>query len=378
MRSGLGWTALSAVLLLIVSTNGGCAGRSRDVKRMDADYKWSALRAEMSARLAMQRLDQSRTDEAIASLLKAIRLDPKNPTYHRLLAQCRLETGNVQAAAAAIDRAVACGDDSAESSYVRGLVAEHRGRLDQALEHYRAARERRPESVDYAAAEAECLIAVGRSADARRLLDEQIDSTGADPRLLLVRSVAGETQGDWKQATADLADAKAAVGTESRLWDERYALLLVRTGRYAEALKLLEAEMELGSASFTGTPELRPETLRAAARSYLHTGRPRDARRLLTAHLEKMPTDARAWCLLAETGAALGDADLALQSAERGEALEPGRPHWNLVRAYVAWDAGDCARARAAIEKLLSRHPDHAIGRYLLADCSNAPKNPSP
>ncbi|GIV61575.1 tetratricopeptide repeat protein [Rhodocaloribacter litoris] len=67
-----------------------------------------------------------------------------------------------------------------------------------------------------------------------------------------------------------------------------------------------------------------------------------------------------------------GELDAAVEHLERGRALDPDNPLllYQLARAYVA--RGRVPAARAVLEHLLARHPDHAAARTLLDGLSAA------
>ncbi len=347
-----------------------CQNASHKQLQQEAEQEWGRVRSELKVRLAAQQLETGRVDEAVKTLVQAIRFHPGDATLHLLLARCHIEQGDLRAAVVAVEQSSALGNESADLAYTRGLIAEQQRRYDQALEHYARAASIDSTSVDYVAAVAEILIALGRVGDARSLIDEHVAAFDHDPKLLLLRAGACNMLDDLEQSAEDYAGLFATIGDNPWV-AEQYGLTLTRLGRYAESLAVLRPLLDGGDSSWGVSGPGRPPSsavIRGVATCYLGLANPRAARSLLDEHVQRNPEDARAWWLLAETSIGLNDAATTRRCLERGRRLAPDLPQWNMLRAYLAWNRGDLSVAGSILESTLSTHPDHAPAHCFLGE----------
>src|SRR5207237_39044 len=90
-----------------------------------------------------------RREDAIASLQRAIALDPDNDAAHRLLGwRLYANQGRMDDAVAELRKAVAIRPDSFENHYRLGTVLYLAGRYPEAVDAYRRATERQPPRAD--------------------------------------------------------------------------------------------------------------------------------------------------------------------------------------------------------------------------------------
>ncbi|MEE9296947.1 MAG: tetratricopeptide repeat protein [Phycisphaerae bacterium] len=328
----------------------------------------------MKYRLATQQIEAGRIDEAVMTLQQAIELHPDNAALQRLMALCKTEQGDMPAATAAADRAAALGDESADLAYIKGLIAEQQRRHEQALLHYNQAAARDPQNVDYFLAVVESLVTLDRPAQARQFLDDRIDDFGRDARLLLLRAGVCALVGDLQQV-ADDYDELIVVMHDSPWVAQQYGLVLLQLNRYEEALAVLLPL--LGTAPFARWDEIpisflpapvgrappadspSPAVVRAVATCYLRMDQPHQVPPLVNSHLRRNPNDARAWWLLAEASARLSDWPVVRRCLRSGRRLNPDRPEWKLLHAYLSFRQGDTTTAAEILESALSQHPDH-------------------
>ncbi|MCH7491035.1 MAG: tetratricopeptide repeat protein [Gemmatimonadetes bacterium] len=353
---------------------GGCHEATHQTQRHQAEQRWNQVRSQVKFQLASQQFERGFLDEALGSLSEAVQLDPGNASCHLLAAKCHLERGDIASAERSAKHAEA-GGVSAESAYARGLIAERRERLDEALDYFRQAMALDPTHADSLVAAVEALVVLDEPEEARGLLDEHINEFDRDGRLSLLRADISILLGDFDEAAVDLADASSRM--DAAPWvSEQYGLILVRAGRYADALSVLKPLVESYAAAFTGPNPNRkggdstpsPAVVRAVATCYNHLGAAKAARQLLDEHLAQDPDDARAWWVAAESAIELEDWRGALRYADRGERLAPVLPHWKLIRAFCAWRQDDPATATKLLDSILATHPDQAVAHLMLSE----------
>ena len=129
-------------------------------------------------------------------------------------------------------------------------------------------------------------------------------------------------------------------GSKDRLVAQELGMLLVRAGRYEEALAVLSPVVESAAA-----PESCGATRRALAICHLAMGDPTSAKLVLRDYARQHPKDTLAQLLLAKSALATGDTLTALRAVDLVEQREPDHPELWLVRAALRWKRGDLAGA---------------------------------
>jgi cytochrome c-type biogenesis protein CcmH len=114
----------------------------------------------------------------------------------------------------------------------------------------------------------------------------------------------------------------------------------------------------------------RPELIDAppAGAGGMNAGVFRDSIAKLTGRLRQNPDDMQGWLLLGRSHQALGESAEALAAYEQAQALQPGDPDIQALRAEsLARMQGDSLRGRPTelIEGILITHPDHPTGLWL-------------
>ncbi len=363
VRTLLVWTIALTTLV-------GCETMPHRKQRAQAEANLNQLRAQVKYRLAVQAIDDHRVDKAIPALLETTQLDPGNALYHRKLATCYLDQGQLRPAADQAELAESLGDASAELAYVQGMIAEQRAQLERACRQFRLACSRDSENVDYLLASAECLVRINEPREAISLLSAEANQLAEDPRIYLLSAHIAVLLGDDAQAATDFANASELVNESP--WDaEQYALVLTRLGRYAAAAELLAPIVQ--PASFSGVTDgtaLDPSSaaVRTLATCYVRTGRQKAASKLLTQHLEYAPNDAKAWWLLTEAAMTDRDWETARRCARSGDSVAPSMPQWRIAQAYISLENDDLALAIKQLNAVLSQHPNDVQAQCLLGE----------
>jgi Flp pilus assembly protein TadD len=218
-----------------------------------------------------------------------------------------------------------------------------------------------PTEIDYLAAEAECLVALGRPEEARERVLESMDLSRPEGTLDMLLAEINLVLGDPKAAAEALQRAMPYVGHDP-LVAEEYGLLSASLGRFAEAVAVLEPLMEAdGEYGPSGA------AVRALVQSYLEIGHLEAGASLVRDWLQDHADDTAAWLLQGRAALARGDLKTACRSSETAARLAPQNAEAHLIRGYACWQRGEADRAQQALERALSLDPDDAVTHCLLA-----------
>jgi len=355
--SGLS-AALAAAALLGASA--GCSMTHAE-RKAKAEEHWGEVRAGLKLQMARQQFDRGFIDEATKLIDEALAWDRENAEAYLLLARCRLEDGKLAAAERAIALAVEYGPgDHSGIAATQGLVAERRGNYAAALEHYRRARKLDDTRVDYAISEAECLVAMSQTREARALITTLLPDYDNDPSLLALLGEIALRDGDKAAALQAFRNVLAA-GRYDPVIAEEFALLAVRAGQYHDALAVLEPLMAKQAPG-----DLPASVLRAASECMLALHRPEPAKKWLRLAVERNSEDAQAWLLLARAGIATGDAHTTRRAADQLQRLAPQDPQSLLIESYACVQEGHLAKAQATLRSALQRNSQDALALCML------------
>jgi len=345
----------------------GCA--SHVDRKAEATNRWNQVRARMKYDLALEQYERGRADTAIETVNEAIAADPTSSQSHLLLAQCYLEQGKIVSARRAAEAAKAAAPESAAVEYTLGVIAEQAEQLDSALAHYRQARELDPRQVDYVVAQAECLAAMDRLAEAHDLVSKNMQAFDSDGTLEMLAAQIDLLKGERAEALRDYGLAIERSGCRTGQADtmtgacatliEEYGRLLSEMGHHTETVTLLHPYV-------AARQDVPPSVVAALCTSYLETARPEDAKRLLRDEVERHPEHARNWMLLARASMAVGDWMTARRSVDQLRQLAPRSAEAHLLRGFVCWKQDDPTAALEAVKRALELEPDDAYAHCLM------------
>ncbi len=253
-------------------------------------------------------------EEALASLDRALELDPRHVAALLRRAAIRSERGELTASRADLDRAVAAGSADAATWTARGRLRREMG--------------------DHAGAIAD--------------LGEAIERAPDDPTPWQERAIAHRLIGDGRRAIED-ADRAVTMAPRS-------ASALVTRARVRRRAGLAQGALEDANAAAELDPELAEAwALRAEAR--LDLGDLAGARGDATRAIELDPDDAIAWGVRADARRRAGDLAGAVADYDRAVALRPDHPGFVNDRAIVRRDQGDTAGAERDFTRAIELDP---------------------
>ena len=173
--------------------------------------------------------------------------------------------------------------------------------------------------------------------------------------------------GDEAEATRRYRQAWRMV-PDSKLIPREYGLLLVRAGRYAEAVDALRGLLDPADSENDAAPAVR----RALAVCHLELGDPDRALEVIGDYAEQHPGDTRAQVLSAK--AAIGANDLfgARRSLEIARQRAPHHPEVLLVQAVLQWRGKDYEGATASLREVLSQRPEDLEALCLIGEVAVA------
>lgn len=424
---------LRLTILLCPAITFGCQSLLRLHPSDPAAQRWDHVRGRVKFRLARQQYHAGQFAEAVKTISESLVEDPSQTDAYVLLAESNLELGKPASAEAALQRAVAAGLQSADLTYMQGVVHELRGQKEEALTAYRRARQSDPREVDFLVAEAECLVVLNRPKEALQLLDANLDVLDDDGSVAALAAHVAALLGDsdaaikrYRQALA-LDAVRAAAGASSefpmssrashaspagaarrsfagftslvsprsngsevpiraretvidpdyRLVAEEMGRLLAAAGRCEEALAVLGPLLNRGD-QVGEIPGRNPEAaedgvVRAAvATCHLQMGDTGLAKQTIDPYAAAHPEDAHAQLLLAK--AAIGENDFitALRALRLAEQQGADVPEVWLVRAAINWKRGRLGVAAADLYDVLQNRPEDTEAHCLLAEVLRA------
>lgn len=345
-------------------------------------------------------INETRYQEGIAELKKAIELDPKTMSSYVSLARAYFATKNLQAAEAILNQALTVDPRSLEIILALGDFRNSTGKPDQAETMYKRALETAPEN------EALYLKLAGhyhghhRLADAEATLQQLADRT---PRSELPHIHLGDfftTVGQVDKALASYRKA-ADLSPDSEIARDKLIAHYLDTGNVSEAEvkvrtilakdehhlmgRFFDARLRLARAGADDAVPLLQAVIKdrpqfAGAHYYLGLAwmqkqQPGQARSAFTEALKYEPRLGEAHTALAQLYLAEGSLDLALERAQTAIQLNPR----NLQAAILSGDAylgkGDVVKSRQVFEAIAKALPKEPIGPYRLGLVARAEKN---
>ena len=365
LRRRPGSGRLAWAIVVVGAACSGCQITPHQQQREQAEQHWRQVRARIKRQLATQQFEMGQIEAAITTVQEALGLDPTAVDSYLLLSRALLEQGDLPGARRALAAAERMGLGSAGLLYLHGVISERSRQLAEALDFYARARRLNPDEKDYLAAQAECLVALGRPEEGRQQIRESIDRFDRDGTLETLLAKISLILGDQEAALVAFQRALPLVG-DNDLVAEEYGLLLFRMGRLAEAISVLQPLCERTGQEAPGG------AVRALAECFLEIGQTEAAATLLKGWLKRHPDDAIGWLLQARAAVAHGDLAMTRRCADAAWRLAPHDPQTCLAQGYVRWRLGDLPGALASLERSLSLDPisapAHCLMGQVLAD----------
>jgi tetratricopeptide (TPR) repeat protein len=222
-----------------------------------------------------------------------------------------------------------------------------RGELGAAVERYRGALADSPGMVDGWQALGDLLRRLGRVGEARDAYRHAFEAAGGDPHLGLGLALLEMELGHFDDART-LIDAAADAGVEVGPARRRLGLALARSGRFGEAVTVLDPLARGGD----------PEAAAALGRVLSEAGRQEEAEAVLRRAVDEDPENAAAWEHLGLVHLRQERWADARDASRRAVELDSGRAEaWNNL-GVARHQTGDPVAALEAWERAASLAPD--------------------
>jgi tetratricopeptide (TPR) repeat protein len=350
-----------AIALLAPLLVAGCNALNHSTQVEQSKKQWSHVRARVKLQLAQRSFDSAALDDALNACAEVVGLAPDMPEAHRLMSRIQLERGEVARAQVSITLAESLEPDNPETFYLKGLIAERRGKLDEAIEFYHKAYQARPDELDYLLTYVECLITADRYAQALAVIQPR----RADfERHASVHALAGQTLAllGRKNEAAGCYQLAVHLAPEDPVLREEAGFALLAADRIEQAHALF------ANGSAEANSVISPRLTALLADGLLRKSRrPEQAARLLEHAVKDHHDDPTLWLLLAEACMQTDRIDRAGEAIDRAAALAPDRAEVWLLRAYHALATGYPTEAVRAARRLVQQDPDDVEARALLA-----------
>jgi Tfp pilus assembly protein PilF len=321
--------------------------------------QWSAARANVMGGLARDQFESGNFEKSRTTVDDAMRLDPKNPGLHLLSARLALEAGQLELAEAELRSTRELDAKNAEADYLSGIVAQRWQKIDAAKEFYHSAAQKQPGELAYVLAEAEMLVALGRSNDALTLLTDKIDNFEHSAPL---RDAIGQLlvqQSRWTDAADNFRDALILDSKDNTI-REHLGLALYMAGNFREASD------HLGTLLKDPAYEKRTDILTALGQCQMQNGKLREAKACFETVVQLNAAAADSWMNLTKVSMSLGDlprADLALRKAMT---IDPSSSDSHLLLGYLRLKQKRLPEALAAFEKAHELASDDGVSLCMI------------
>ena len=376
-----------------------------DTARKDAEAALAAKpnHSDATALLASVLWREQQRDEALALLDRTIVASPDDAMLRQIYAQLLLTSGKPQLAEEQLREVVRLEPENQDHRYrlAQLYVAQKKPQL--AITVLRDAVKATPDDVEAKLALANLIAAQGSFANAEQELRRYVDASPKDFDLRLGLGRFYETNGRPKEAEGvyravleDAGDKPAAMVARTRL-----ASLMIRSGRAAQAAKLLDEVLAkspsnadalvmraqlalLRNDTETAIADMRTalrdqptNVLLAAqlAQAYIRAGNLELAEQTLRQVVQANPTDARARLALAQFLLNKGEGDKARPVLEQLVADDPNNSEALEGLARLRLLVNDPAAALQAATTLQTLQPGSATGFFLAGVAQQAQAN---
>ncbi|HYE21191.1 MAG TPA: tetratricopeptide repeat protein [Tepidisphaeraceae bacterium] len=348
---------LAAVALTTAVSAGltGCAANGEKTygeKQKEARRQhWADARAGVLHNLAKEQYQTGHFDKCKVTLDDALKLSPDNPALHVLYAKLSIEQGNLEVADRELATARKLAPADAEADYLSGVVCQRWQKMGQAHDYYKAAAEKAPSDLAYLMAQAECLVALNRPAEALDMLSARVvyfensaplrDAVGG----LLMQA------GKYDKAVEMFRQA-SILGSDDPAIREHLAIAQFRAGQHRDAADTLARLLK------DDRYVKRADLYLAQGECFLRTSRHREAREAFEMASQLAPSNPAVWLGLGKAAMELADVRRAEIALRRCLTLDPASSEANLLLGYARLKQDKYPDALASFRKASALAPE--------------------
>jgi len=354
-----------SLILLVCFCFAGCAALEKNPRKEEAKARWEQMRAKVKYQLAERNFAAGQVDEAMKLCQEVLALYPTFLDGYLLMSRIQLEKGRTSEAEAALDTASGLGQPVPELDYLRGVLAERREEMADALDWYRRAYEALPEEPDYLVGYVEALLNLERLEEAMNVLQERHRDFEQDARVQLLHAQVLSLLGrEDEAASAYLGLLRLAPGDP--LLREEVVLALLSASRFDEAQAVLEPMLRSG--------ENKPSAplLHSWATALLEHHHPDTAVSVLKQAAAMYPEAFSLRLLLGKAYLMLNQPAPARDAAREACGLRPASTEAKLLLAYSCLAGGDPEEAISLAQAIIAAAPDDAEALAIMAQAAGS------
>ena len=326
---GISQLAWAFLVTAFATTMFGCGGPTKtgiEARKVASD-RFNRVGGAVASDQAAQALDAGQFKDALTQIDRVVVAFPTDPKARLMRGRIVLEMGRLELAMTEFKNAAQLDPSCAECMYYQGVVSQRWGRDEDALKEYAASLTIEPTNTHYLLAQAETLLVLGRTSEAKTLIDDTSCHFEFSSALAHLRSEIASAEHDHAQAL-NFMELAVTLAPSPSIYQEDFALVAFHAKEWDRCLTAL--------ATLPAKTMDRDDMLRIRARCLAMTGRALEARDLLVAF---------------ESSAA---------GKQEGITLEH-----DLALGYIAWMVGDTERADSCARRLMGRNPKVSDG-YML------------
>ncbi len=308
----------------------GDGQKSNGRAQLEAAYKKDPRQTQAATALIQLYLREGQSRKAIPVAQALVKQQTANPSFHNLLGMAQGQAGEVAAARASFEKAIAL--DGALLAARLNLA-----RLEIAHKEYGAATQR---------------------------LDAIYQAHPKNSEAMYELALISERKGQQADAQRWLEKARDAASAKDLQWDLALVAFHLRQGRAAAALEAAK----LASAKVPDDLQ----ALLAYSRAQLATGDAIAAKNSLQNATRFAAFEPRVQVEIAGLQIAANNLAGAVYSLEKALSSEPDYAPAQALMVEVEMRQGDMAKAEARARALVARHPQQSIGHSLLGDVALA------
>lgn len=349
---------LPAAVCLLAVIAAGCNApgeKTNAQSNKDAAKKqWAGARANVMGSLAKEQYENGNFDKSRTTIDEALKMDPENTPIRVLSAKLAIEQGNLELADKELVTARRLDPKNAEADYLSGVVCQRWQRATEAHDYYRSASEKQPSELAYLMAQAETLVALNRSDEALKLLQEKVVFFEYSAT---IRDAVGQilmAAGKYQQAVEVLHQA-SILGTDDLSVREHLALAYYKNKQYAEAADVL------GRLVTDEHCARRADLQLALGECQLQLKKPREARGTFEIASQVNPNHAPIWVGLGKAALQLGDLRRSEIALKRSLSIDPASSEANLLLGYVRLRQKNYEESLASFRKASALDPADTV-----------------
>lgn len=351
---------VNVIILSAASMLLGCEGPTKAGKeaRIQANARVNLMGAQIHYDQAQQTFRSGQFDRAMREINHAIARYPERGEYYLLKGRIELETHQLEAALKSLNMALEKNDQLADAHYYAGIVFQRWSDDEEAYNRYSNAAELDPSNVQYLLAAAESLIALGKFADARELIEPRVAYFEHNAALRQLQAQIALFEGDPEQAAMLYSQARLLNPDDDLLLEEliwaQYAAGMY--GRCHDNIKFLQGKL----------PQQRPDLMHLEARCLAMMSRGIEARDVYMQLTRLRPADPVIWVELGTLAWELGDYRRVAMCSVQMIALAPHRYEGYMLKGVNERHRGRLDEAVTLFREATSRAPDVALPHLLL------------